>query len=72
VTVGYGQGGQLPVRASETRELTLAAEDEGFPYYDTRLYVLRFRSRTGRTGGASDPRFLGAFMEIELQAERRR
>jgi len=60
------------VMTGETRELRLEARDEGFPYYDTRLHVLRFRSRTGRRAGASDPRFLGAFLEIELQAERRR
>ena len=72
VAVRYARGGELPVRAGETRELTLEVQEPGFPYYDTRLYVLRFRSRTGRTAGGSDPRFLGAFVEIELDAERPR
>ncbi len=71
VSVGYGSGGELAVRAGETRELTIEAADAGFPYYDTLLHVVSFRSRTGRTAGASDPRFLGAFVEIALDAERR-
>jgi hypothetical protein len=72
VRVGYGAGGELSLRPAETRDLTLAATDVGFPYYDTLLHVLRFRSRTGRRAGVSDPRVLGSFVEIELDAERRR
>jgi hypothetical protein len=71
VSVRYGAGAELPVRPGETREEILAAVDEGFPYYDTWLHVLRFRSRTGRRAGGSDPRVLGAFLEIAVEAERR-
>ena len=70
VSVHYGAGGDLPVRPGETKELTIAAPGAGFPYYDTRLHVLSFQSRTGRRAGGSDSRWLGAFVEIELDAER--
>jgi hypothetical protein len=70
VSVHFGVGGELPVRPGETKELTIAAPGAGFPYYDTRLHVLSFQSRTGRRAGGSDPRWLGAFVEIELDAER--
>ena len=49
----------------------MEAPGAGFPYYDSFLHVVRIRSRTGRTAGGSDPRFLGAFVEIALDAERR-
>ena len=70
VSVGFGTGGEVAVRAAETRELVLEPRDAGFPYYDTRLHVVTFRSHTGRTAGGADPRVLGAFVEIELDAER--
>jgi hypothetical protein len=71
VTVGLA-GGEIPVRAGERMELVVRASGPGFPYYDTFLHVLRFRSRAGRTAGGSDRRFLGAFIEIEVDADRRR
>jgi hypothetical protein len=71
VGVRYGTGGELALRAQEVKEVTIAAAGPGFAYYDTRLHVLRFRSRGGRAAGA-DPRVLGSFVEIELDAERRK
>jgi hypothetical protein len=71
VGVRYGAGGELALRAQEVKEVTIAAAGPGFAYYDTRLHVLRFRSRGGRATGG-DPRVLGSFVEIELDAERRK
>jgi hypothetical protein len=71
VSVRFGAGGELPVRAGETRELVVESPGVGFPYYDTLLHVVTFQSRTGHAAGGSDPRFLGSFVEIELDAERR-
>ena len=71
VSLGYGAGGEMAVRAAETRELVVEAPGAGFPYYDSFLHVVSLQSRTGRTAGGSDPRFLGAFVEIALDAERR-
>jgi hypothetical protein len=72
VRVRYGAGGELTLRAMEAGEITLESPGPGFPYYDTELHVLRFRSRGGRAAAGSDPRLLGAFVEIEADAVRRR
>jgi hypothetical protein len=70
VDVRYGSGAELTLRPQETKDTRLVAPGAGFPYYDTELSVLRFRSRGGRAASAGDPRVLGAFVEIEVDADR--
>ena len=73
VTVSNGGKGSITVSLApnETREFVLPATAEGFPYYDTLLHVLRFRSRRGWVAPRSDARSLGSFVSISLDAERR-
>jgi hypothetical protein len=63
-------GHRPPVRVppGESRRIELRP-GEGFPYYDTFLYVLRFRSLG--PGADLDGRNLGSFVRIRLEVARR-
>lgn len=58
----------VTVRPGETVSWTLEP-GPGFPYYDSFLHVLRFRSR--RAGSEGQERSLGAFVSIGLEVRRR-
>ncbi len=57
------------VAADETRELVFEP-GAGFPYYDTFVNVLRFRSERGQSM-PGDLRPRGAFVSIALEVDRR-
>jgi hypothetical protein len=59
----------VEVGAGETKELVFEP-GAGFPYYDTFVTVLRFRSERGQSIGG-DQRTRGAFASIALEVNRR-
>jgi hypothetical protein len=74
VTVAIG-GRELTVEAPAGRgaEATLEPPSPGFPYKDTFVHVLRFRSQRGAVPppATGEARRLGAFVQIRLEVDRR-
>ena len=56
---------RLVLNSLRSAEATVATGGPGLGYYQTSLYLLRFRSRFGG-GSEKDPRLLGSFVRVEL------
>jgi len=71
VSVSMGGRAQTLSVGPGEEEMMTFEPGRGFPYYDTFLHLLRFRSRAAVTGSDAAARPLGAFVRIVLDVDRR-